>query len=188
MALLSKLKPIITALATGVLISAVVFVFLENSKARNLLVFDGFLISSFISLIFLKKDLNEKIALYGLIGITLFAMVTFIIAADITRPIEPFTELYLENYSKVPTSPFGFSFGIVNHEGKQQSYLYRILGYKNNRSTLLNVSVITLIYNETAIIPIKLEKLPNQTSRIAVELFKFGSNGTYRRVHFWLVE
>jgi hypothetical protein len=76
-------------------------------------------------------------------GIILLAVFLFVLAF-IPLGIEPLTEVYFENHTKLPVyvfldNPYNFSFTVHNLEYQRMRYTYTIDAYDENNTFLFNV-------------------------------------------------
>ena len=85
-------------------------------------------------------------------GIVLLGVFLFILAF-IPLGIEPLTEVYFENHTKLPVylfldTPYNYSFTVHNLEYQKMRYVYSIDAYDENESLLYNMDKGEFILNE----------------------------------------
>jgi len=87
---------------------------------------------------------NWKIMKYVIIA-GIFILIVFLgVLSFIPIGIEPLTEVYIENHTKLPINVFlnknyNFSFTTHNLEGQEVEYNYNVIAYDVNESVLFNV-------------------------------------------------
>lgn len=116
--------------------------------------------------------------------------------------IEPLTEMYFEDHTKLPknifpTKDYNFSFTVHNLEYIYMDYSYLIKEEHNNQITILKNSSFSLANNGSITIfqPFKIKDKDFQRAEISIELTKLTENPNQRDpnlknitldLHFWV--
>ena len=123
-----------------------------------------------------------------LIGLSIMTVVVVIVLTLITQSTEPFTELYFNDHTELPSTvslgeEYEFSFVIANHEGEIVEYDYLIfLEYSSGEEVLIESSSIILNDGESAIIDESFDITTSfGSARVVVALED-------QEIYFWLME